>query len=222
MTSDGRHSPEYISFLLVRLCHTYDQTMHILQEFVPLKPVGRRARRRERERIKTKSQKSHFMAFKEEVQPSTTQNINCDKARQTSSHGGMVAYQQKTHQALAGSSVKGPAWEERSLCSQCSLELLRSRPLPPPSSGSLARHSRCAYNCSCATFSLQPWKDDGSGGGTHSLTHSVPLQETTQQRAWAAQPRCRKCARRQRRSMGNLPVADVAEFSYAPHPHHHP
>lgn len=35
------HSPEYISFLLVRLCHTYDQTMHILQKFVPLKPEKR-------------------------------------------------------------------------------------------------------------------------------------------------------------------------------------
>lgn len=32
------HSPEYISFLLVSLCHTYDQTVHILQKFVPLKP----------------------------------------------------------------------------------------------------------------------------------------------------------------------------------------
>lgn len=31
--------PEYISFLLVSFCHTYDQTMHILQKFVPLNPV---------------------------------------------------------------------------------------------------------------------------------------------------------------------------------------
>lgn len=36
------HSPEYISFLLVRLCHTYDQTVHILQKFVPLKPKKRK------------------------------------------------------------------------------------------------------------------------------------------------------------------------------------
>lgn len=32
-----KSSPEYISFLLVSLCHTYNQTMHILQKFVPLK-----------------------------------------------------------------------------------------------------------------------------------------------------------------------------------------
>lgn len=39
---NSQHSPEYISFLLVRLCHTNDQTMHILQEFVPLKPKKKR------------------------------------------------------------------------------------------------------------------------------------------------------------------------------------
>lgn len=39
LRTDGhvKSSPEYISFLLVSLCHTYNQTMHILQKFVPLK-----------------------------------------------------------------------------------------------------------------------------------------------------------------------------------------
>lgn len=102
MTLDVRHSPEYISFLLVRLCHTYDQTMHILQEFVPLKPAGKgdEEGEREREGIKTSSQKSHFMALKEKVQPSTIQNINCDK--QTSSHGGIAAYRKN---------ITGAGWQ---------------------------------------------------------------------------------------------------------------
>lgn len=49
-----------------------------------------------------------------------------------------------------------------------------------------------------------------------TLIHSFPLQETERQRA--TRPCCRKYARRQRSSMGNLPAADVAEFSYTAPP----
>lgn len=47
METGPQHSPEYISFLLVGLCHTYDQTMHILQKFVPLKPEREKTNKRD-------------------------------------------------------------------------------------------------------------------------------------------------------------------------------
>jgi len=46
-----KSSPEYISFLLVSLCHTYNQAMHILQKFVPLKSEKKKNTERERLRL---------------------------------------------------------------------------------------------------------------------------------------------------------------------------